>query len=338
VIAGIWESLKETPGQGAGLLTRRVLPDAPVDVFAAVRKPRNVPMLIIESPTEALPANFSVPESGGFSTVISPIEPGPKGRIAVELELLESAGEPVFLALVDDVLARLAEAGSARQAMSVLAQALSSWHTFFRTHGFRGLSKQAQQGLFGELLFLRETLAPACSTVVALKAWTGPSGSNQDFEYAGHAFEVKTTSANPLNAVRVSNLRQLDDECVDSLHLVVFEVECHENADGTLPQAVNATREMVLQTAPHLAFDLADRLTEYGYLDQHASHYANTGYGVRAVRAFAVREGFPRVIETDVPSGVGDVRYSVAMSAITEFELPEGELSRQIGEWLSELG
>ena len=149
---------------------------------------------------------------------------------------------------------------------------------------------------------------------------------------------MKTSAGNPLAAVRVSNLRQLDDACVESLHLVVIEVERHENGLDTLPGAVSAMRTLILESAPQAAFEFADRLVEYGYLDQHASHYANTGYGVRAVRAFEVGEGFPRLIEADVPVGVGDVRYSIALSAITDFEVEAATMMRQMGEWFGELG
>lgn len=338
MIGTVWESLKATPGQGEGILERRVIPDAKVAVYAAVMKPKNIPMLRIIAPTQALPAAFSVPEASGFATSIKAQEPGPQGTACVELQLLEPAGEIVFLALVDDVLSRIESADTARRAMSELAIALSRWHGFFRTHGFRGLSRQAQQGLFGELFFLREMLAPISSTATALQAWTGPAGANQDFEYANHAFEVKTTSANPLAEVRISNLRQLDAACVESLHLVVVEVECHENADGTLVEAVEATRRLVLDTAPHLAFDLADKLAEYGYLDQHSSHYSTTGYGVRAVNAFEVREGFPCLTEDDVPSGVGEVKYSIALSAIGDFELSGEGFAELVEGWFRELG
>jgi hypothetical protein len=36
-------------------------------------------------------------------------------------------------------------------------------------------------------------------------------------------------------------------------------------------------------------------------------------------------EGFPRLIEADVPTGVGDVRYSVSLAACMPFEMAEAE-------------
>ncbi len=338
MIGEVLESLEAAPGQGPGVMSRRVLRDAHVDLFAAVRKPKNTPMLLIETSAHSLPRDFAVPDASGFSVLLEPIEPGPHGRIRIELELVEPSGETVFVALIEDVLGRVAAADSERQAVAMLAAAIHRWQRFFRARGSHGLSQQQQQGLLGELLFLRKELARAVSMELALGAWTGPSGSNQDFEFGGHGFEVKTTASNPLTQVRISNLRQLDDEVLKSLHLVVVEVERHQNADGTLPQAVEETRAAVSAQAPHLVFDLADQLVEYGYLDQDAAAYANTGYGVRGVRVFAVSRGFPRLVEADVPDGVGDVKYSIALASLREFEVPSDDLRKAMAEWVRGLG
>jgi hypothetical protein len=337
MIADVWDSLRSDNGQSAGVVMRRVLSDAPIDVFAAMRKPRNVPMLIVEMPTKALPLNFPV-SSRGFSINVVPTEAGPMGRVTVELELADPTGEPVFMALVDDAITRVEGAGDSNAAAAEFAHALARWQAFFRVHAFDGLTKDQQQGLFGELLFLRTRLVMAGSAAAAVKAWGGPSGSNQDFEWAGHAFEVKTTASNPLTAIRISNLRQLDDACVESLHLVVIEVERHENALQSLPQAVDATRALIAESAPQVAFDLAERLIDYGYLDQQAGHYAGMGYGVRTLRAFRVVEGFPRLVESDVPNGVGDVHYAVALSAIIDFEVDDATMTEQMRKWFGELG
>jgi len=337
MIADVWDSLRSDNGQSSGVVMRRVLPEAPIDVFAAMRKPRNVPMLVVEMPTKDLSLSFPT-SSRGFSVSVAPTEPGPMGRVAVELELADPAGEPVFMALVDDAISRVEGAADSNSAAAEFSHALARWQAFFRIHAFDGLTKEQQQGLFGELLFLRMRATTAGSAEAAVRAWSGPSGSNQDFEWQGHAFEVKTTASNPLTAVRISNLRQLDDGCVESLHLVVIEVERHENGSQTLPQSVEATRALIAESAPQVAFDFAERLIDYGYLDQHAMHYAGTGYGVRAVRAFEVAEGFPRLIESDMPNGVGDVHYAIALAAITDFEVEDAAMMEQMRKWFGELG
>lgn len=62
-----------------------------------------------------------------------------------------------------------------------------------------------------------------------------------------------------------------------------------------------------------------DKLYASGYIRAHAPLYT-TGYVYRTVSAYQVQEGFPRLVEADIPTGVGDVRYSVALSSCAPFE------------------
>lgn len=75
-----------------------------------------------------------------------------------------------------------------------------------------------------------------------------------------------------------------------------------------------------------LAFDLFDeRLFAGGYLDAQAPAYG-TGYTVRLANIFLVAEGFPRIVESDRPAGVGDVVYSIAVGALTPFAIDASTL------------
>lgn len=338
MIATTWDELRTTRGSEAGVLRIRILPEFPIAVYAGMRKPKNMPLLIVEGPTEALPHGFTVPDVRGFSVSLRPVKPGPRGSVAVELELADESGQAVFLAMVEDLLQRIEPAATERAAFGELSQAIKRWTAFFREHGMHGLSRERQQGLYGELLFMRERLASSASAALAVSSWVGPTGANQDFEFAGHAFEVKTTSKNPVVAVRVSNLRQLDARWVESLRLIVVEVERHENAENTLPQAVEAVRTLVLSEAPDQAFRLADHLIEYGYLDQHAQMYSHTGYGVRTMRCFEVRNGFPVLIEDNMPNGVGDVTYSIDLPAIAEYEITDDQMRAELEDWFRDVG
>ena len=339
MIAEVWEALRQDSSRDSGVVMRRIAAESPIAVFAGMHKPRNAPMLVVHGvPNHPLLLQLLHSEPSGFSICAGSSSPQPSDVQEVALELLEVAGEPVFLALVDYVVARLEAAPDADAAAVSFMKAITLWQSFFRLHGFSGLSRECQQGLFGELEFLRTRVAEAGSTETAVKSWAGPAGSNQDFQWGGHAFEVKTTVSNPLTAIRVSNLRQLDDECVDSLHLVVIEAERHENDPRTLPAAVEAVRALISATAPQAALEFSDRLVEYGYLDQHSSRYLDVGYGVRAIRYFEVRDDFPRLVEAGVPVGVGDVRYSLALSALSAFEVDPQAMSEQMGAWFGDLG
>jgi hypothetical protein len=77
--------------------------------------------------------------------------------------------------------------------------------------------------------------------------------------------------------------------------------------------------------------ELEDRLLEFGFLDLHAPRYAGTGYTVRESRFFHVTDGFPRLVEADMPDGIGGLRYQLAIAACTDFEVKEEVVSALIG-------
>ena len=81
----------------------------------------------------------------------------------------------------------------------------------------------------------------------------------------------------------------------------------------TLPEMVEEARAAAAGSGSlHL---LNERLDLCGYGVDDAGLYADVGYGIRSFRAFLVGDGFPRIVPGDLPSGVGEVRYSVSMAA-----------------------
>lgn len=116
--------------------------------------------------------------------------------------------------------------------------------------------------------------------------------------------------------MRITSERQLDTTALTHLALFHLSLDARDGAGQTLPDLVAETRK-VLQD-PTSADIFEDRLFTAGYLDAQGVQY-RTGYTVREAAIFLVGEGFPRLVEADCPAGVGDVAYSVAVSALTPF-------------------
>ena len=77
-----------------------------------------------------------------------------------------------------------------------------------------------------------------------------------------------------------------------------------------------------------IVYDAArERLVLFGYKDSDADSYADIGYKIRSRHQFRVQEGFPRIVSSDLRTGVSDVTYSVAVTACAIFEVTEGELA-----------
>ena len=60
------------------------------------------------------------------------------------------------------------------------------------------------------------------------------------------------------------------------------------------------------------------KLIRAGYFIHHESYYENISYVIRGKDFYTVNENFPRIEEKDLMKGVGDVKYSIILTAETE--------------------
>jgi hypothetical protein len=328
MIDEVWDDLRSDTRHPTGLVRRRIALGAEISLFAAVDHPSGTPLLLAELDAAAIPADYVVQEAAGFSMGLHPAE---EGLVQMELRLLEQNGEVVFRSFVDAVIESVGAAPNAKAAFAALALSIHTWQDFFRKHGVAGLSPAAQQGLFGEIWVLREIVAQTLSPADGVDAWVGPTGANQDFELAGYALEVKTSTSNPLRSIRINNLKQLDDTCLRTLQLVLVEAERHANGDQTLPWAVSTLRQLIRESAPHRLSRLNELLTDVGYLDRDEALYSSVAYAVRGIRSFVVSEPFPRLTESAVPAGVGNVEYSISLEALSPHEIDLDQLRAELG-------
>ena len=77
--------------------------------------------------------------------------------------------------------------------------------------------------------------------------------------------------------------------------------------------------------------ELENLLFDVGYLDIHVTRYENVGYTRREYNYFKVEADFPKIIESDLRNGVGDVRYTISVAECKRFSIPESEVISLIG-------
>lgn len=186
-----------------------------------------------------------------------------------------------------------------------------------------GLNPSEQRGLYGELRFLHDYLIPVLGPGSAVASWIGPRRKPQDFHIAGMAVEVKTSIGGQHQTIQISGEQQLDDTGLKALYL--YHLSLREVRDGgsTLPGLIDTVREN-LQGDLEALVAFNELLFTAGYLDKHRELYCEVGYADRSIQTFRVTDGFPRIIERDLTSGVGDVRYSVTLAACAPFQVEDG--------------
>lgn len=332
-LADIWAELERvTPPGGEGRVKRRIEPEAICNLFVAVAKPSNVRMILMPVAERSLKAIDTLPTGSGVEARIVRADVG-GDEAALELVLTDPNCADIFTALATDIARAVASAGDEQAGVTVLIERLRRWQRFLEEAGPTGLGPEAQRGLYAELWLIRNHLMPALGPVASVLGWTGPARTAHDFELGPAAIEVKSTIAKQHQTLRIVSERQLDDTGLEALFLFHLSLDAHRDTGERLPELVDELRGLVASTPAGSAYD--DKLIEAGYLDAQRALYLNPGYAVREENFFFVARDFPRILERDLRSGVGDVHYSVAVAECRHFlasrDAVLGRLSRSHG-------
>ena len=245
------------------------------------------------------------------------------GTWALVIELKAKDLAIPFARLCQDLID--ATRGCTHGAAAVLLARLGRWHRLMELARNEILSEQTLRGLLGELIILRDVIAPRFGFSAAVNSWVGPQKAPQDFVIAGTAVEVKTCTP-AATSIRISSLEQLDAAC--PLFLATVRLSPSSNAQGaafTPEMLVTGIRQELDENTPARAeFDL--RLTEAGYQDLPA--YSDRWYQWNGTRYSRIsRESdFPRLTLATVTAGIVAACYDIALSNCAPYEIAEDDV------------
>ena len=319
--SGIWGDLdrEATTRQGPSLVRRLVEAGGGTEIHLAVGSPGGRRYLMVRMPDEWDGDTTTFPKWRGVN--IGPYRGSerPSPHQFLVLEQGEESPREVFELLVADVADAVVSRQLGQDVCTILAGRFDRWKAFFEERGLVGLGPEAQQGLYGELWFLREHLLPKVGAHSAISSWDVTHRALHDYQFPRHAYEVKTSAAKQHHRVHVASERQLDTTGLDTLHLVVVSLSIVQGGGETLPGVVASIRKM-LSGSQQTARLFEEKLLDEGYMGAHEDLY-RSGYAFRDIRVYRVGPAFPRILESDLKSGVGDVSYSVVLSACESFKV-----------------
>lgn len=241
---------------------------------------------------------------------------------AIFLRLTQSIPntDNVFELVISDLCDRVIQLQNKNDLSSTLIKVLLEWKMFFEMQENKILSLREQKGLVGELYFLKDYLFQKYSFSESIFFWTGSDKTNHDFQLINKAVEVKTTSGKQHKKFSVSSEKQLDNKGLKHLYVSLFSVNLHENLlYNTLPAIVNEIC-MYIQDDPIATFQFHIKLAKYGYNKTMSKRYS-IGFSISEMNFFEVKDGFPRLLKTNLPKGVGDLKYSIIVAACAPFEI-----------------
>jgi len=332
-IEALWQEMEAEArgGCSAAWLTRLALPQPKAPILIALETETSRRAILLPLPKAAIPARQKWPECRGLEVFSVALD----GQAHLGARLRDAACADVFGTLAGDVALRVVNSCTSSAAVAEFLSRLLRWQQFLSA-ARDGLSPEAQRGLWGELHVLSDHLLPRLKPAVAINAWKGSQAAHQDFQFADGAVEVKTTAAKAPQNVRITSERQLDDTGVGALFLHVVAVDEREVQSGGgssgqgLADLVTYVRTQVSADAGALG-TFNDRLLERGWVDDHAPRYEGRRYTVRKELTFLIGQEFPRLVERDLPDGVGDVAYSLSLPACRKFAVAFEEVMTAIG-------
>ncbi|MFJ5233044.1 PD-(D/E)XK motif protein [Kitasatospora sp. NPDC088391] len=311
----MWQELEarqQTPGRS----TRRLHPDSPHDIQVSVAHPTLRRMLVLGTDARTADAVrqeiHELQATRGLQLNLSSVS---GNRYELQVMLTDDELTEVFTPLVSDIAEVVSNAPTTETAAEAAVHRYIRWQQLLRSVSRDGLSRQARCGLFGELHFLLEYVLAAVDQHTAISSWTGPRQANQDFQLPGAAVEVKATTARAPRTVQIASERQLDT--ADSTPLALAHIVLDDRQRG-LGMSLNALVDEIRArlSSPSTSQRFESLLVQAGYLSNQRDLYDHDRYTLRRCDFWTVGEGFPRIVEAELPPGVGNCTYTVDVSAL----------------------
>lgn len=317
----IWKELENDNSFSKGLLLRRYSGAVLPDVYVAMQHPEKY-LCICISISDSIEVNIS--SFSNLQEIQVDLYPSPtqSEKNALVFKLLNFQHKDIFTVLCEDLIASIATETNERKLVKEILNRFEKWKSLFNKIGLQGLTPEEQRGLFGELYFLRKYLQVNSNFLEIVNTWLGTEKQVRDFQSGTWAVEVKTTHGNNHQKVHISSERQLDTTNLDDLFLYHISLEQMQNSGETLNDIVDSV-VAILETDALAANKFKSKIYEVGYFELQRSLYDGKGYFIRQDIFYKIENDFPRIQESEIRVGVGDVKYSIILSQCTTFIIDE---------------
>lgn len=327
-----WEAISGDLGKKSGHYSRRILKDSGLAIFVNLSEPEGLPGFFLEVAPSSVKALKLAQSARGFDVSVErAVSTSGEAIARVAVRLTHRPFADLFDVLAADVVERASGAASEKDAAAAVHTRLEHWRRFAEKVGPEGLSPHEQTGLFGELLFLKSLLSEGVPGDAAVSAWHGPLRDNQDFCFGATAVEVKASTSNTPQVVTISNERQLDTTGIDALYLIHVSMDRRKGYGKTLPSLVEEVSCKLRDGWPEMEFLLGERLLAQGYVGAQDALYREHGFTERARDFYEVKDGFPRIVESQLCGGVSKVRYRLDLAVAADFRVAQEEIISRIG-------
>lgn len=326
-IKDLWDAIESQDISNSNLLYKRLYKsnDSGIDVFCVM--PYGQYYGIAFSIEGKIEANLKPFKDLKDLQVFAIPDSASTNKELLVISLLSNEHREVFTALCDNIVDYIVELQDKKDVVQEILNRLQDWITIFDTLSSRGLSPAEQLGLYGELYFLKKVLdyKKDSDPLPIINSWVGVDKEIQDFQGGNWAVEVKTSSGKNHQRINISSERQLDDSSFGNLFLYHISIEVSRRKGDNLNTIVEQIRNLLGNNQTALN-DINQKLIMAGYYNEHSNFYEDKSYSIREDNFYEVDEEFPRLTESTIPAGIGDVKYSIILSQCLKHIIKENEI------------
>ena len=258
-IKSIWES--HVPTDEIIIKTQIELVK-PFKCFAATNHITGNHLFIVETTKTAKYPDFKNYKFKGLFIEIYEFE----NSNELHIYLLDNQLKDIFSLFIENIIEEISKCVTENEALVETSNVVLKWKKLFDKINFQGLTVERQKGLIGELLLFNSLLDEEYPIDKLLESWTGPDYNDKDFHFGSFGIEVKLTSSK-VPKVKISSERQLDNENLTKLYLVLFIVEEVKDKGFSLNSIIEEIREKINNNQNALKF-FNERLMLVGYFEE----------------------------------------------------------------------
>lgn len=202
-----------------------------------------------------------------------------------------------------------------------IIKSIEEYQNYFKDTN-SSLTKIEEQGLFGELLELRELISEKGEN--SILAWTGPNKNKRDFVFENNnAIEIKTTTSQINPYISISNELQLDNHYpsdLNKLYLKVFILEEIDTGETVLDIANIIFNELKSDELKkiYLAKLIQDKINLKTFLPKYK-------FKIQSISKYRINDSFPKITRNNLDKGIFEVKYKLELEDIKNFIVEEKE-------------
>lgn len=232
----------------------------------------------------------------------------------------------IFETVIADLEENIRDISDEQMLSTVVQNVLLKWKEFFSVSSDLKISLEKQQGLYGELVFLKEFIElSGCSAVYH---WSGPNAEIHDFYIAGNAVEIKTSSKKT-NIVIISSESQLDQSNIaGDLYLVFYSLR-HSKVDGESLHEIVSSIQQLLHYDLNAEKEFTHKLFKTGYLMEKGDLYLEKFTLLNSQR-YLVSSYFPKIIRSDLKNGISSVSYSLDLAVCENYLIDSSYFEKNV--------